>query len=309
MLKLSVADKRQIAHIGTALSTELRVNILALLQNRSMNIIEIAAALDTSISTVAANIRILEESGLVTTEFQPAKRGSMKVCSIVYNDIYINLRSTIDIPNADDFYTCEMPVGMFTDCLTNPTCGMADDMGYVGAPDDPSSFYLPERVKARTLWLSTGFVEYMLPVKNPAAREIHSILVEYEACSEAPGYNNEWKSDISLWINAVEVGVWHSPGDFGDRAGRFNPQYWVPSGNSQYGLMNRWLITSQGTYFFDDQVSNVTVSDVIMRELPYIRIRIGVDENAVHQGGVCIFGRGFGDYDIAIKMTLRFQNS
>ena len=154
MLKLSAADPRQIAHVGTALSTELRINILELLQHRKMNVIEIAAALDTSNSTIAANIRILEESGLVQTEFQPAKRGSEKICSVVYNDIYINLRATADIPDAEDFYVCEMPVGMFSNCITSPTCGMADEFGYIGDQDDPSAFYLPERSKARTIWLS-----------------------------------------------------------------------------------------------------------------------------------------------------------
>ena len=309
ILKLSTADTRQIAHVGNALSTELRVNILTLLQHRRMNVIEIAAALEASVSTIASNIRILEESGLIKTEFQPAKRGSMKICSIEYSDIYLNLRSNLDVPDVDDFYVCDMPVGLFSACLTSPTCGMADDMGYVGEPDDPSAFFLPERSRARTLWLSTGFVEYLLPLKKLAERDVHSIQIEYEACSEAPGYNNEWKSDISLWVNDVEVGVWHSPGDFGDRAGRFNPQYWVPSGNSQYGMMNCWLIGRDGTWFFDDQVSPVTISDVLIPDLPYVKIRIGVDKNAVNQGGVCIFGRGFGDYDIGIKMTIRYQKS
>jgi predicted transcriptional regulator len=308
MLKLSVADKRQIAHVGNALSTELRINILTLLQHRNMNVVEIASALDTSVSTVASNIRILEESGLVHTEFQPAKRGSMKVCSIAYGDIYINLRSIMDIPDAVDFYTVEMPIGMFSNCLASPTCGMADDMGYVGLPDDPSAFYQPDRTKARTIWLSRGYIEYLLPLQNPSGRDIYSLELEYEACSEAPGYNNDWKSDISLWVNDTEVGVWCSPSDFGDRAGRFNPQFWLASGNSQYGMLNRWLITRDGTHFFDDRVSNVTVTDVIDSTLPYIKVRIGVREDAENQGGVCLFGRGFGDHDVGINMTLRFQS-
>lgn len=308
MLKLSVIDSRQIAHVGNALSTELRISILKLLQHRNMNVVEIASALSASVSTIASNIRVLEESGLVQTDFQPAKRGSMKVCSIVYGDIHINLRSIAETPDEADLYISEMPVGMFSNCLPSPTCGMADEMGYIGDANDPSAFFTPERSRARALWLSQGFVEYLLPFKNEGERDIHSIELEYEACSEAPGYNKEWKSDISLWLNDVEVGVWCSPGDFGDRAGRFNPQYWASSGNSQYGMMNRWLISKDGTYFFDNQVSNVTVADVYIPKLPYMKIRIGVDENAANQGGISLFGRGFGDYDIGIKMTVRFQN-
>jgi len=280
---------------------------LTLLQNRKKNVIEIASALNASVSTVASNVRILEESGLIQTEFHPAVRGSMKSCSIAYSEIYIDLESGAEVPEVDDFYTCETPIGMFSTCVASPTCGMADDMGYIGDQNDPCAFFLPERSKARTLWLSRGYVEYLLPFKNSVERDLHSIQIEYEACSEAPGYNNGWKSDISLWVNGVEVGVWLSPGDFGDRAGRFNPQYWVPSGQSQYGMMNRWLITKEGTYFFDKQVSQVTMADVLNVPLPYIKIRIGVDEQAANQGGVCLFGRGFGDYDIGIRMTVRLQ--
>ena len=306
MLKLSITDTRQVSHIGNALSTQLRLNILSLLQNRSMNVREIAAALNTSVSTVALNIQILEESGLVHTTTQPAKRGSMKVCSVVYGEIYINLRSVMDISELSDVYVIEMPVGMFSTCVASPTCGMADDTGYIGEQDDPTAFFLPERSRAGTLWLDRGYVEYLLPFKNPDKRNIHSIQVEYEACSEAPGYDHKWKSDISLWVNDVEVGMWQSPGDFGERAGRFSPQYWASTGNSQYGIMNRWMVTAEGTYFFDTPVSDVTVANLIITEQPYIKIRIGVAENAANQGGLCLFGRGFGDYDIGIKLTVRF---
>jgi len=309
MLKLSFANTRQMARIGNALATELRVNILALLEHKNMNVVEIASALDVSISTVAANIRILEESGLIVAAFQPARRGSMKVCSAVFRDIFIDFSFGKDIPEADDLHTYDMPVGMFSYCIPNPSCGMADEKRIIGIEDDPSSFFLPQRSNARILWFRTGVVEYLMPIKTPIERTIHSIQLEYEACSEAPGHNNEWKSDISLWINDVEVGVWHSPGDFGDRAGRFNPQYWVTTGNTQYGMLNRWLITKDGTFFFDNLVSKTTLSDVLVPETPYIKIRIGVKENAQNPGGVNLFGRGFGDHDMGIKMTIRYQKT
>ncbi|MEI3204121.1 MAG: hypothetical protein V8S73_05705 [Lachnospiraceae bacterium] len=36
-----------------------------------------------------------------------------------------------------------------------------------------------------------------------------------EICSEAPGYKEDWKSDLTLWVNDVEVGTWTCPGDLG----------------------------------------------------------------------------------------------
>ena len=29
--------------------------------------------------------------------------------------------------------------------------------------------------------------------------------------------------DVSVWINEVEIGVWTSPGDYGDRRGKYTP--------------------------------------------------------------------------------------
>jgi predicted transcriptional regulator len=307
MLKLSSADTRQMASICNALSTELRVAILMLLENRNMNVIEIAAALNVSVSTIAANVRILEESGLVITEFQPAKRGSMKVCSKVYKDIYINLGHDENLQDADDLYILEMPIGMFSECSVAPTCGMADENGYIGEMDDPSTFFMPERSRARIMWIRQGYVEYLLPVKNPLGRPIHSIELEYEICSEAPGYDNDWKSDITLWLNGVEVGDWQSPGDFGDRPGRLNPQYWGATANSQYGLLNRWMIDAKGSHFFGKPVSSVTIHDIVKGgKSPYIRLRLGVKDNALNKGGLVLYGRGFGDHDIAINMRVRF---
>ncbi len=38
--------------------------------------------------------------------------------------------------------------------------------------------------------------------------------ISMEICSEAPGYKEDWKSDLTLWVNDVEVGTWTCPGDF-----------------------------------------------------------------------------------------------
>ena len=41
-----------------------------------------------------------------------------------------------------------------------------------------------------------------------------------------------------------------------------------------------------------------------LEEQEYISVRIGVKEDAVHKGGMNLFGNGFGDYpqDIVMKM-------
>ncbi|GHV78648.1 hypothetical protein AGMMS49944_04390 [Spirochaetia bacterium] len=57
--------------------------------------------------------------------------------------------------------------------------------------------------------------------------------------SETPGTNKNWLSDITMWINTIEIGSWTSPGDFGDRRGMLTPSWWKLEG-SQYGLLKHW---------------------------------------------------------------------
>ena len=54
----------------------------------------------------------------------------------------------------------------------------------------------------------------------PRSRRSNSAM---ELSSEVPGTNADWPSDISIWVNDVKVGTWTSPGDYGDKRGRFTP--------------------------------------------------------------------------------------
>ena len=51
-----------------------------------------------------------------------------------------------------------------------------------------------------------------------------------ELSSEVPGTNANWPSDITLWVNEIEIGTWTSPGDFGDKRGVLHA---APGGNSR----------------------------------------------------------------------------
>ena len=53
--------------------------------------------------------------------------------------------------------------------------------------------------------------------------EVEAIEFTMELSSEVPGTNADWPSDISIWVNDVKVGTWTSPGDYGDKRGRFTP--------------------------------------------------------------------------------------
>ena len=51
-----------------------------------------------------------------------------------------------------------------------------------------------------------------MPMDIPAGARIESLELSMEMCSEAPNYDHNWPSNISVWVNGVEIGMWTSPG-------------------------------------------------------------------------------------------------
>ncbi len=306
MLELGFDDPEKLVAVAHALSTRSRVDILHLLNSRNLNVIEIAEALKLPVSTVANNVKVLEAARLINTELLPASRGAMKVCSRNYDDIHIALNEEKSVPKgAVRVYEIEVPIGHYSDCDVSPTCGMADAEAMLIREDEPASFYHPKHVGAQIIWFRKGYLEYLLPVEVPKGARVESLEVSMEICSEAPNYDNNWPSDISVWINGVEIGMWTSPGDFGGRRGKLNPAWWRDS-STQYGLLKTWRVDRDKTTLDMEKVSDVSLSQLNLTQSPKIRLRIGVNPESIHQGGVNLFGRSFGDHAQEIMMKLSF---
>lgn len=126
-----------------------------------------------------------------------------------------------------------------------------------------------------------------------------------ELCSEAPNFDNDWPSDITLWINDVEIGTWTSPGDFGDRRGKLNPDWWIDWA-TQYGLLKTWRVDKERTTIDMDKVSDVSLADLALEGRHHLKLRIGIKSDALHKGGINLFGRQFGDYPQDIVMKVHY---
>jgi len=288
------------------LGSDLRIRILGLLNGKKLNVNEIAKTLNIPQSTAAVNIKALEKAGLVKVENKKGRKGSQKLCSAQYSEIVIAFPSGAPEDREDDVIEVEMPVGLYTKFEVSPPCGLCSPEKIIGFLDAPDSFWSPERVKAGLLWFEKGFVEYKFPNNALYKREpLKRIEVSMELSSEVPGTNKNWPSDITLWINEVEIGTWTSPGDFGDRRGRFTPLWWKLEG-SQYGLLKTWIVTDEGSFVDGERVSDVTLKDLKIYDHSSIKIRVGVKEDARNVGGINIFGRGFGNYDQDIVLRLCF---
>jgi predicted transcriptional regulator len=289
-----------------ALASEPRLRVLDLLSDQVCNVSEIAEALGMPLSTATLHVNELEEAGLLKTELRPGTRGLQKMCARAYDTIMVQLPH--GVPRAEQAVELSMPVGAYVDCQVVPTCGLVSESGVIGLLDDPASFYEPSRVDAQLLWFHHGYVEYRFPNRLPPQVALDSLQLVLEICSEAPLHHDDWPSDITLWINGVEVGTWTSPKDFGGQRGVLTPEWWE-DWNSQYGLQKVWQVNRQGSFVDGLQVSDLCLEDLRITESTFITVRIGVKPDARHVGGVNIFGREFGNYPQDIVLRLRYHEA
>ncbi len=293
----------ELCDLGKALSSPVRLKILRLLYEDSLIIGEIARKLELPASSTAFHLKILEQAGLIRVEEQPGTRGKTRLCNRKIDHVTINLVKKNAI--VDEMFSTEMPVGAYTSCQISPTCGMYGLEGGIGNEDIEYCFFYPERMKAGILWTSSGYVEYKFANGVPKNRKPKKIAVSMEICSEAPGYRENWKSDITVWMNGIECGTWTCPGDYGARRGRLNPPNW-PDGSTQYGNQMIWEVRKEGSFINGKKVSEITIDELQLMKQPYVAVRIGNKPDAHYVGGFNLFGKHFGDYNQDIIMTIEY---
>ncbi len=290
--------------VAHALSTELRLRIVSLVVDQSKSVGEIARLLNVPFSTVALNVQVLENAGILATENQPGMRGTLKLVSRAIDEVSLKLTHADNQRSA--VQVCELPVGAYSTADgIQPTCGMASHDESFHMDDMPSVFWMPQRLNADLLWMREGTLEYRFP-GIPSPERLSALELSFEACSEAPGYREDWPSDISVAINDVEIGVWRSPGDLGGHRGRLNPSWW-PDHCTQYGRLVTWRVDAYATTLESRRVSRISLKDLRIGERDYLAVRIVVKPIDGHFGGLNLFGRGFGDYPQSIVLRSFFE--
>lgn len=301
VLYLNAENEDALYDVAKALASTDRIKILKLLYFNSYNIGEIAERLNIPPSTAALHIRILEQANLINTEQHPGSHGSMKLCSRKNDDINICL--TGSYAGGEQIYSLSMPIGAYTDCDIHPTCGLVGADRHIAKEDSPNDFFLAERLNAQMLWSSSGYVEYRFSHSAEPHNPLKQLILSFEACSEAPNYRENWKSDITIWINGKDCGTWNSPGDFGARRGKLNPDWW-PNGSTQYGFLVTLIVTDSKSLINNKESSSICLSDLELDKHPYITLRIGNKPDAEFVGGFNLFGQKFGDFEQDINLSL-----
>jgi predicted transcriptional regulator len=287
-----------------ALASNVRLKIIVILAEESLNISELAETIGLSSAMMTMHIKKLEKAGIISTKMVPGKAGVQKICILNIDQIQVDIPSKAKRPR--EFQQTEVSVGHYTDFDIEPTCGLATPEKIIGEFDEPRYFLHPERVNARILWFGKGYVEYKIPNFLHSRFIPEEIEISMELSSEAPFTNNIWPSDITFYLNNVELGKWTSPGDFGDSRGKYTPAWW-PGEVNQYGLLKHLRVTSEGTFIDGIKISDVKLKDVEVSKKQWT-FRIGVQKDDVNVGGLTLFGAGFGNYNQDIVIRQYYSN-
>ena len=286
-----------------ALGSDTRIQILnILLENEQMSMNQLATELNISNGALTGHIKKLEECGLINISNESAGHGNQKMCSVTQDRIIVDIKKPIDYKNV---FETEIKVGQFSRHQVWPTCGIATSESVIGEFDDIRYFNHPDRFTANILWFTKGYVEYTIPNLIPSNQRITQLSISAELSSEAPGIDNNWPSDISFYINDTKIGMWTSPGDFGDVHGMFTPQ-WRPQNWNQYGLLKLLVINDYGTYIDGLKISDVSTLSLHLDYSSDIRLRLAVENDSEHVGGITLYGKSFGNYDQDIRVAINY---
>ena len=286
-----------------ALGSDTRIQILnILLENEQMSMNQLATELNISNGALTGHIKKLEECGLINISNESAGHGNQKMCSVTQDRIIVDIKKPIDYKNV---FETEIKVGQFSRHQVWPTCGIATSESVIGEFDDIRYFNHPDRFTANILWFTKGYVEYTIPNLIPSNQRITQLSISAELSSEAPGIDNNWPSDISFYINDTKIGMWTSPGDFGDVHGMFTPQ-WGPQNWNQYGLLKLLVINDYGTYIDGLKISDVSTLSLHLDYNSDIRLRLAVENDSEHVGGITLYGKSFGNYDQDIRVAINY---
>lgn len=302
----SLSDVEGMSRVARALSSPIRLSILKLLNASSMTMSELSKELYVSMSSISMHTAILKEAGLISITPKPGMHGAQKLCGIRADLVTFEILEKTEEEKKPAPKTLEIPIGQYSQAEIAAPCGLAGEEGYIETEDAPYSFFHPEHIRAQLIWFTTGYLQYEIINRDLQVLPVEMVKISFEVCAEAPGYNNDWPTDIFVKINEKAITTFRIKGDYGGNRGINNPPWWK-NANTQYGDLEILCICRDGTYLNGRKVSEETLHSLQMREGYYFSFAIGVDPQSEHPGGMNLFGKKFGNYAQDIRVEILYR--
>ena len=296
-------DVSTIVCLCDALGNETRLRILQTLQKEPFiyTVPELVKLTKIPTSTLLHHLKKLEKANIVHLTYRTSSHGTVRMVtrdmkganlSFYYNDYKSSKHVLSSVQSVG--------VGMYSSFEADGSylCLVKDKL-YT----DKAEIYNPLHYDAQLIASSNGRVTYEFSNTVALHKEVVELLISLEICSEAPYHDNNYMSDITFWINGKEITTYLSDGDYGDRVGILNPDYW-PKVNTQYGKLVNLSIKKDGVYINDVKFeSKYNLENINLTKGNKLTLTIGNKSTAEHVGGFNIFGKTFGDYpqDICLQ--------
>ena len=302
----NLSDIEKTSKVAKALSSTVRLEILKLLIQNSMTMSELSQKLYVSMSSISMHTAILKEANLITITPKPGMHGAQKLCGIKADKINfeffdINGSGLQKVPKI-----VKLPIGGYCEASGDPPCGLAGNRDYVEKEDASYGFWHPDHLQAQLLWFTTGYLKYRISNRFLKEENVESVNISFEVCSEAPGYNNTWPSDIFFKVNDKDITTFRVAGDYGGSRGINNPSWW-PDSNTQFGELVVFSITDKRTMLNGKVISRENLNSLRLKESNTFSISMGVDKNSEFPGGMNLFGKNFGNYAQDIRIEIRYK--
>ncbi|MCF2144238.1 MAG: helix-turn-helix domain-containing protein [Candidatus Heimdallarchaeota archaeon] len=84
-------DGDRITIVAKALSSKTRLQILKMTTEKDIDVSRIAAMLNQTEANISAQIKILEEAGLLVSRYEPGSHGVRKVCSTKVSSVIFSI--------------------------------------------------------------------------------------------------------------------------------------------------------------------------------------------------------------------------
>ena len=300
-------DTNSIRTLGIALSSSVRLKILYLLREGPKTLYALQQLTGLSATSINMHIKKLEAAKLIHLEYSPNKKGGYQLVFLCFARAEIFSKGCNMIPDKKSL-TVSMPIGLFTEAISYSTYFRLTTDDPNDRPDVPISIFSPKRSRAGIIYTDGGKISYTFAKENFKNKNISGILLSLEICSECPYYSNTWKSNITFYLNGVELCTYESPGDYGDRPGKCSPAFWKSVLATQYGQLVKIFINAEGTFLNDKLQSNVSLNHLKIDGENNLIFTIETKRDCEFYGGFNIFGKNFGDYPQDIELTIYYNS-